>query len=424
MTIEEAKKRGLIAYTYKRGSHSQNLNGPDSDEDFGGVYFAPYDSVLGLGYDYEEEISDEKHDETYWEFGKWMSLIAKGNPSALESLFVPREMVVGYVGPEIQSVIEKRDQFISKEVVKALAGYAFNQIKKARGLGKKIVNPVTERKDVLDFCHTFKGQGSQPIKEFLAENHLDQKYCGLVNIPNMPDVYGVYYDWAAYFHFENIDWYGGEGKFYPNEDGNGGIYEHYGVKTPFNKFIKERKNKNDERPEGSEIYKRITDKEFFGYGGIVQPDEIDRSNTVRLSSIPKGEHPICFMTYNKDAYTCHCREYREYQEWVENRNQKRYSKAVEAGYNQKNMCHCIRLLTMAKEISEGKGFKLWRTDDRDFLMGIKNGDYTYEYLIDYAEKLLKEVEENLPKCNLPDQVDKDYVSNLTGVLRKAHYRQH
>jgi hypothetical protein len=130
------------------------------------------------------------------------------------------------------------------------------------------------------------------------------------------------------------------------------------------------------------------------------------------------------MTYNKDAYTCHCREYKEYQEWVEKRNQKRYSKAVEAGYNQKNMCHCIRLLTMAKEISEGKGFNLWRTDDRDFLMGIKNGDYTYEYLIDYAEKLLKEVEENLPKCNLPDHVDKEYVSKLAGVLRKAYYRQH
>ena len=59
MTIEEAKKKGLIGYTYKRGSHSQNLNGPDSDEDFGGVYFAPYDDILGLGGNYQEEISDE-----------------------------------------------------------------------------------------------------------------------------------------------------------------------------------------------------------------------------------------------------------------------------------------------------------------------------------------------------------------------------
>ena len=394
MTIEEAKKRGLIGYTYKRGSHSQNLNGPDSDEDFGGVYFAPYDDILGLGENYQEEISDEKHDETYWEFGKWMSLIAKGNPSALESLFVPQSMVVGYINPQIKSVIERRDQFISKEVVKALAGYAFNQIKKARGLGKKIVNPVTERKDVLDFCYTFKNQGSQPIKDFLAEHHLDQKYCGLVNIPNMKDVYGVYYDWAAYYKFENdhVSW-----------DSN--------WETDFNINY-------------PAVTDRIEKKDFFHYGGIVHPDEIDKSNEVRLSSIPKGEMPICFMTYNKDAYTCHCREYKEYQEWVDKRNQKRYSKAEEAGYNQKNMCHCIRLLTMAKEISEGKGFNLWRTDDRDFLMGIKNGDYTYEYLIDYAEKLLKEVEENLPKCNLPDHVDKKYVSGLTGVLRKSYYRQH
>ena len=397
MTIKDIEEKGMIAYKYIAGSHSQNLNGPDSDEDFHGVYFAPIEAILGLGADYQEEVSDEKHDETYHEFGKWMTLLSKGNPNALESLFIPENLVVGEVHPVIKEVLEHRDKFLSKEVVKSLSGYAFNQIKKARGLGKKIVNPVTERKDVLDFCYTFKNQGSQPIKEFLAENHLDQRYCGLVSIPNMKDVYGVYYDFAAYWKFENI--------------------------SPLDRW-KSIKNFNDPVTNMDKINQRVELKEFFKYSGIVYPEDIEKSNEVRLSSIPKGEVPICFMTYNKDAYTCHCREYKEYQEWVEKRNQKRYSKAVEAGYNQKNMCHCIRLLTMAKEISEGKGFNLWRTDDRDFLMGIKNGDYTYEYLIDYAEKLLKEVEENLPKCNLPDHVDKKYVSWLTGVLRKAYYRQH
>ena len=413
MTIDEAKIKGLIGYTYLRGSHSQNLNGPDSDEDFGGVYFAPYQTLLGLGDDYQEEISDEKHDETYHEFGKWMTLISKGNPNALESLFVPSHMVLGSPHPVIQKVIDNRDKFISKEVVKALSGYAFNQIKKARGLGKKIVNPVTERKDVLDFCYTFKNQGSQPIKEFLAEHHLDQKYCGLVNIPNMPDVYGVYYDWAAYFKFEN--------KF---EEANEDMCNYRYDFTDKGKRIGDYEPKWAHRfsfHEWLEIERRIKDKDFFHYGGIVYPDDVSKSNEVRLSSIPKGEQPICFMTYNKDAYTCHCREYREYQEWVENRNQKRYSKAVEAGYNQKNMCHCIRLLTMAKEISEGKGFKLWRTDDRDFLMGIKNGDYTYEYLIEYAEKLLADVNENLPKSNLPDEVDKEFVNKLLIECRSEYY---
>lgn len=391
MTIEDAKMRGLIGYTYLRGSHSQNLNGPDSDEDFGGVYFAPFETLVGLGDDYQEELSDEKHDETYHEFGKWMTLLSKGNPNALESLFVPKHMVVGSPHPIIQKVLNNRDKFVSKEVVKALSGYAFNQIKKARGLGKKIVNPVTERKDVLDFCYTFKNQGTQPIKEFLAEHHLDQKYCGLVNIPNMKDTYGVYYDWAAYYKFENdhVSW-----------DSN--------WETDFNINY-------------PAVTDRIEKKDFFHYGGIVHPDEIDKSNEVRLSSIPKGELPICFMTYNKDAYTCHCREYKEYQEWVEKRNQKRYSKAVEAGYNQKNMCHCIRLLTMAKEISEGKGFILWRTEDRDFLMGIKDGNYTYEYLIDYAEKLLADVNKNLPNSNLPDEVDKKFVNDLLVECREEYY---
>ena len=410
MTIQDIENKKLIGYKYIAGSHMQNLDGPESDIDYHGVYFTDYEKLMGLGDDYEEEVSDEKHDETYHEFGKWMTLLSKGNPNALESLFVNDEMIVGPVHPAIRKVLENRDKFLSKEVVKALSGYAFNQIKKARGLGKKIVNPVTERKDVLDFCYTFKNQGSQPIKEFLAEHHLDQRYCGLVSIPNMKDVYGVYYDWAAYFKFEN------KVEEVKNEMRNYCLSENReeGKWTEFFCGMGGWMNFNN-------VIDRINKKQFFKYSGIVYPEDVDKSNEVRLSSIPKGEMPICFMTYNKDAYACHCREYKEYQEWVEKRNQKRYSKAVEAGYNQKNMCHCIRLLTMAKEISEDKGFNLWRTDDRKFLMGIKNGDYTYEYLIEYSEKLLADVNENLPKSNLPDEVDKDFVNNLLVECRKMYY---
>ena len=400
MTIKDLEKEGSIVYKYIAGSYSQNLYTEGvSDIDYHGIYFAPIENIIGLGTYYQEEISDEKHDETYHEFGKWMTLISKGNPDAMESLFIPEQMVVGEVHPVIRKVLENRDKFISKQVVKALAGYAFDQVKKARGLNKKIVKKVNERKDVLDFCYTFKGQGSQPIKEWLKENGLDQKYCGLVNIPNMPHTYGVYYDWAAYFKFESINW----------------VHDWYTGNSPYRKFFP-----SVSKQQG--IQYRIDHNDFFGYSGIVHPDELEKSNEVRLSSIPKGETPICFMTYNKDAYTCHCREYKEYQEWVEKRNQKRYSKAEEAGYNQKNMCHCIRLLTMAKEISEGKGFNLWRTDDRDFLMGIKNGDYTYEYLIDYASSLIADVNAHIGESGLPDEVDKDFVNDLLVKCRKEYYK--
>ena len=395
--LKVAKERGVIGYKYLAGSHSQNLNGPDSDVDYHGVYFADYRDLLDFGDDYLEEIADPKNDEKYHEFGKWMWLLAKGNPDAIETLYVPENMIVGEVHPVIKNVLENRDKFVSKQVVSALTHYAFDQVKKARGLNKKIVKPVKGRKDVLDFCYTFKGQGSQPMKDFLKHWNLDQKYCGLVNIPNMPNMYGVYYDFAAYFHFEGID---------SALDRYECVKDFYGADADV--YLRD-------------IKRRILEKEFYGYSGIVQPDEIDRSNTVRLSSIPKDDEPICTMSYNKDAYTCHCREYREYQEWVKDRNQKRYSKAEEAGYNQKNMCHCIRLLTMAKEVSEGNGFNLWRTDDRDFLMGIKNGEYTYEFLMDYAERLVKEVEKNLPNSDLPDEVDRKFVNDLLYRCRIEYY---
>ena len=38
MSIKDIEEKGMIAYKYIAGSHSQNLDGPDSDVDFHGVY--------------------------------------------------------------------------------------------------------------------------------------------------------------------------------------------------------------------------------------------------------------------------------------------------------------------------------------------------------------------------------------------------
>ena len=43
--------------------------------------------------------------------------------------------------------------------------------------------------------------------------------------------------------------------------------------------------------------------------------------------------------------------------------------------NCKNMMHSFRLIHMAKEIASGKGMNLYRTEDHDFLMNIRNHKY-------------------------------------------------
>ena len=68
MTIKDIEEKGMIAYKYMAGSYSQNLYTEGvSDIDYHGVYFTDFTKLIGLGNDYEEEISDEKHDETYHE---------------------------------------------------------------------------------------------------------------------------------------------------------------------------------------------------------------------------------------------------------------------------------------------------------------------------------------------------------------------
>lgn len=402
MTIEELRNSGLIAYEYKRGSHMYHLNTETSDEDFGGVFFCPKKMLLGLRGRYEEQVSDSKSDVVFYEFGRWLELLLKSNPTVLEGLFAPEDCIVGEVHPAVRKILDNRELFLSKECFKTFYGYAVSQISKARGLNKKIVNPVTERKDILDFCYTFNDQGSLPIKKFLAENGLDQKYCGLVNIPNMSDgdssIYGVYYDFAAYFKFENIDW----------------VRDWYNGNSSYKKFF----------PSVSEqlsIQKRIEDKEFFHYGGIVHPDEIEKSNTVRLSSVPKGEKPICFMAYNKNGYMRHCRDYKDYKEWEKNRNPVRYESNLGHNYDAKNVMHCMRLVRMAKELAQGKGFNVVRTWDRDYLLDIRNHKFEYEDVMAQLEREKLEMEEAIKSCTLPEKVDFDKVNDLLYDVRLKYY---
>lgn len=412
-TIDYLRENNLIIYEYRRGSHMYHLNVATSDEDTGGVFICPKEMLLGLPSGYVDQVSDEKHDTVFYEFGRWIELLMKSNPTALESLYAPDDCIIGEMHPIIKFIRDNRDSFLSKECFKTFYGYAVSQIGKARGLNKKIVNPVTERKDILDFCYTFKNQGTQPIKDWLKEHNLDQKYCGLVNLPNMKDVYGVYYDWAAYFKFENKIEEAEEDRFkaWGNDDGKGHRIGKYKAKWADRFSVSS----------WGKIKERIKNKEFYHYSGIVHPDEIEKSNTVRLSSIPKGEMPICYMTYNKDGYASHCREYKEYKEWEEKRNPVRYESNLNKNYDSKNVMHCMRLVRMAKELAQGKGFNVVRTFDRDYLLDIRNHKFEYEEVMEQLEKEKAEMEAAIAVCNLPETVDYNTINNLLIEARKKFY---
>jgi len=408
MTIDYLRENNLIAYEYIRGSHAYGTNIKDSsgndisDIDIGGVFICPETDLYGLRNKYVEQVNDEKSDVVFYELGRWVELLLKSNPTSMESLFIPDDCIIGDIHPAVRHILNHKEAFLTKQCLNPILGYAFQQLQKASGYNKKCNIPEDfQRKDILDFCYTFKNQGSQPIKEFLDEYHLDQRYCGLVNIPNMKDTYGVYYDFAAYFKFEGIDWYCAD-------------FQIEGVKYPFSILGVDEKT----------ILERIKNKEFFHYSGIVYPDEITKSNEVRLSSIPKGETPICYMVYNKDAYTKHCKDYKDWTEWKKHRNPVRYENNRGYNYDSKNFLHMIRLMEMGVELAEGKGFNVRRTgDDVKHLLAIRNHEFSYDEVMAEATLLKNKFDEAVKTTKLPSKIDVDFVNNLLLEARKIAYKK-
>lgn len=117
----------------------------------------------------------------------------------------------------------------------------------------------------------------------------------------------------------------------------------------------------------------------------------------------------------------HCRDYKDYKEWEKNRNPVRYESNLGHNYDAKNVMHCMRLVRMAKELAQGKGFNVVRTWDRDYLLDIRNHKFEYEDVIAQLEKEKLEMEEAIKSCTLPEKVDFDKVNDLLYDVRLKYY---
>ena len=395
-TFETIRRDKRLLFEYIRGSHLYNLQSEDgsSDIDTGGLFIADKSQFLGLGLDYQSQVSDVRKDNTWYEIGKFCELILKSNPTILEALFVPTDKMLVPPSDLIIPLFENREQFITKECFKPFVEYAKSQITKARGLNKKIVNPITERLTPFDFAYTFHKQGSTKVKDWLVSRGLYKDFCGLVHVPNMHDVYGVYYDWGAHFEKE-------------------GIKSFEGIKdNKLKRFIVNFYNLHDTEEDWFEKNKTI-----LHYRGMC----LENSTDMRGSSVSKDEKPIFWMTYNESGFQAHCKLYKEYQDWVKFRNPKRYESNLDKNYDSKNLCHCVRLIHMGKEIAEGQGVNLVRTWDREFLLNIRNHKYEYDELIEKVNADNDALDKAIANSTIKEKIDTELVNQILIDIRKKFY---
>ena len=200
MTIQDLKSQKLILFEVISGSKSFGLDTPSSDTDIKGVYYLPKEQFFGL--DYIPQISNETNDEVYYELGRFVELLQKNNPNILEILATPDDCVL-YKNPIMNQL--KIEYFLSKLCKDSFAGYAVTQIKKARGLKKKILNPMEkERKTIFDFCYILKGYDTILVNDWLLEKNLVQENCGLTNLPHSKGMYALFYDAKKNLKYKGI----------------------------------------------------------------------------------------------------------------------------------------------------------------------------------------------------------------------------
>jgi len=341
------------------GSRAYGTNLPTSDTDYKGIYIQPTDDILGFRY---KEQTDIGKDESHYEVRRFLQLLGSANPNMLEMLYMPEECIVQQDDQYWSMIVQHRDKFLTRKCLHSFGGYAVQQIRKARGLDKKMnyEKERVERKTPFYFCHVVEDGKTIPLEKWLQDNKLEERFCGLAVLDHFKDAYALYYDYASQFG---------------------------GARTQMDKQ----------------------------YRGIC----VDDSNGLRLSNIPKGERPLVIMNYSKDAYTQHCKDFNEYQTWLENRNTDRFIDTQVHGQkiDGKNLLHCRRLLDMAAEIATEHRVIVRRPNAAE-LLKIRKGEVDLNDIINKAEEDIKRLDELFTKSDLPEEVDFDFLNDVLLMLRR------
>lgn len=367
------------------GSQSYGTSTPTSDIDYKGVYMQDKDSILGFKYKEQITVTD---DEVYYEVKRFLELLKTANPTVLELLYSPKECILE-MSPQFKLIVDNRDKFLTKKCRDSFGGYAVAQIKKAKGLNKKMNWEKTKvtRKDLLDFVYVIQDGKSIPWKKWNGDYQYEEKFIGAINISNAKDVYALYYDKVAeLLHSEK----------YPESEREA--------------------NKQILRDSGKAMGK--------GYKGLLKVGEdsgkvnYGLSNQLRLSSVPKDETSFATIVYNKDGYSEHCKDYNEYTKWLESRNTQRYVDIEGHGQqiDGKNLLHCRRLLDVAMEIPTLKTILVKRPNANE-LLEIRKGKVDLDTIIEKAEEDIKLLDDLYLNSSLPDKVDEEFLNDLLIQIR-------
>ncbi len=341
--------RRSIIFESVVGSQAYGTALPNSDKDVKGIYVIPSSGYLSLDPP-PTQVSDEKGDTVYYSLARFLELALSANPNIIELLYMPTECIQ-HRSPSFKILEDNRSIFITKQAYESHVGYAHAQIKKARGQNKWVNNPQPKTPPKLeDFCWLIR-----PL------NHAAEK------MPLRPKPISSTSIKLNECHVSSLEHSSNMYRIY-----------HYGPRAR----------------------------------GVI------RGGKVVCESIPiEDEHNHCIglLSVNETAYERAIRDHKNYWIWIENRNEDRWQtqESGDIDYDAKNMMHTFRLLLSGESILQN-GYPIVRFagEQLDFLMKIRAGQFSYDYLIDEAESKVQALKALHDNCSLPADSDKGKAEEL------------
>lgn len=381
MKTDDIYEKNLMVRHYA-GSHAYGTNIATSDVDVRGIFCAEEIQVRAPFFPIREcKIQGE--DTSFYELSNYCKLAADNNPNVLETLWVDESDIIETT-PEYQLLRDNRDLFLCSKIAFTTTGYATAQLKRIKGRKKR----ATFLPELNKLCEVLRDawQAHQINRDFIIA-HCGEKVYGYF-LENFNPEYSndsvlqseytsvekMLEDYKTYIPYESLN-----NICKPKQSEFVKMVQYFGetkmLKFNFYDWVEGHRL----IPYGNDIYGIYEHTDFNLCNKCFELNNFfndDRSNY---------KNPIMIVKFNDKQYQEARQNYRLFWEWYENRNDTRLEMEKKYSYDTKHAMHLVRLMRIGEEALVDHVYNVKREDAKE-LLDIRNGKWSYEKIIDYAEE--------------------------------------
>jgi predicted nucleotidyltransferase len=355
-----------LIFATKHGSVAYGLSTESSDLDLKGFCIPPDEVEYDLFQKFEQAENDEGFNKQYaylanpknpkiesvvYSLKKIFVLAANCNPNCLELFFVdPSDYLL--MTPTMEKVLENRDLFISSKTKFTFSGFAYSQLAKIERHRKWII----------------EGELKEPTRSEFGLPNVSPRGFDEVN---------------KYVKQKLEDW-------------------------NLSKFPLDEMVRNDLK---ETMWELITEVSGASISWDNWPEAYWLSAQEKLVHDLGLNEQVSKLIQAEYAYKRTVEKYQSWLNWKKNRNKERSVLEEKSGYDTKHASHLVRLMRMGYEIlTEGK--VIVKRPDRDEILAIKKGAWSYEKVMEYADEMQHKLDESYKLTKLPKTVDFKKINSL------------